>query len=101
MNLFSPKAADIFNILADGHWEDDRLTAFKNIFSETLPRQLAYLEAGLITVEGKMLAGDYAIASVLDIAVLLEPTALDSFPGQLSGYERSYRMIGRYYLCAE
>jgi len=74
-------------MLAKANYAADKAAAYAEVFETSLPKQLGYLTAGLISVDGKRFAGDYAMAAVLDIAVRLEPTCLDTFPVLKTFYE--------------
>ena len=80
------------NLLAKANFGGDKVKAYAALFASDGPfaKQMGYLER-IVSVEGKKFAGDYVIASILDIATILEPTCLDAFPNVKAFFEFMFR----------
>lgn len=85
------EANDIYNTLAKAQYSADKVAAFNGAFAADGPvqKQLGYLEK---LVNGPYfnstpLAGDIAIAAVLDLLVHLEPTVLETHPKLKAFYD--------------
>jgi len=76
------EAEDIFGGLAKAQYQPDRTAAMDEFFKTGIKKHLDSLAKLLKgdTFTGKLLAGDIAIFSVLEIATRLQADALDSHP---------------------
>ena len=81
---------DLLNILFKANYSADKAAAFDKAFAEEFPAQLAYLENLLNSdfFTSKVTTGSLAIFSALNLALDLEPTALDKFPKLKAFYDR-------------
>jgi len=83
---------DIFTVVAKAQYSPDKVDAYKTLFAEdgAIHKHLDFLEKLLTgdNFNSKALAGDYAIAAILDILVHLEAHVLDNFAKLHAFYQR-------------
>jgi glutathione S-transferase/ketosteroid isomerase-like protein len=81
------ESSDIYNLMAKAQYSEAKIAAFEKFFSEQLPSHLSNLEKLFKGPQfcPRVLSGDLAIFTILDIIVNLEPKALDTH-GKLKAF---------------
>eukprot|EP01089_Gocevia_fonbrunei_P008356 TRINITY_DN20022_c0_g1_i1.p1 TRINITY_DN20022_c0_g1~~TRINITY_DN20022_c0_g1_i1.p1 ORF type:complete len:199 (+),score=43.67 TRINITY_DN20022_c0_g1_i1:52-648(+) len=80
---------DIYNILAKAHYATDKATAWKTAIEIDLPKQWTALEKLLGDKPqfcSRILAGDLAIFSIINMVLDIDANTIDSFPKLKSFY---------------
>lgn len=84
------ESVDILNVLGKAHYAADRKAEMDKTFGEVIPKHLAALEklATGDSLTGKVLAGDLAVFSILNILAKLQADVLDNFPKLKAFYDK-------------